>query len=200
MSGKPMVRDHDLVFQVSGNELLIYDLKKNKAYCLNETSALIWNLCNGKNTAAEISGRISSHLGAQVSEDFVLLALNQFADDELMQNDNAAFSVSRGLSRRELIRKVGFASAVALPLISSITAPKAASAQSVALLANCSPCSEQSQCASGVCAFNVICSPGIGTAQPGTPVFGLYCADGGDCCSGSATLVGFDSCVCDPVT
>ncbi|MEZ5346513.1 MAG: PqqD family protein [Pyrinomonadaceae bacterium] len=200
MSGMPMVRDHDLVVQVSGNELLIYDLQKNKAYCLNETSAFIWNLCDGTNTVAEISGRISSRLSAQVSEDFVLLALNQFADDELLQNDNIAFSVSAGLSRRELIRKVGFASAVALPVISSITAPKAASAQSVALLANCTPCSEQSQCASGVCAFNVICSPGVGTAQPGTPVFGQFCVTGYQCCSGSATLVGFDSCICDPVT
>ena len=41
MEFKPKARVSDLVIQESGNELLIYDLKTNKAQSLNETSARI---------------------------------------------------------------------------------------------------------------------------------------------------------------
>ena len=50
----PKGRHNDLVVQDSENEVLIYDLKLNKAYCLNETSALIWRLCDGTKSVAEI--------------------------------------------------------------------------------------------------------------------------------------------------
>ncbi|HZH35571.1 MAG TPA: hypothetical protein VEX64_12070 [Pyrinomonadaceae bacterium] len=37
----PKARENDLVVQELKDEVLIYDLKINKAYCLNETSAAI---------------------------------------------------------------------------------------------------------------------------------------------------------------
>ena len=69
-----------------------------------------------------------------VNEDFVLLALDQLNNDGLLaegfkQNDRFG-----GLSRREVIRKVGISSMVALPIVSSIAAPKAAAAQSVCVV------------------------------------------------------------------
>ena len=45
---KPSTRKSDIVVQKTGEEVLIYDLKVDKAFCLNETSALIWQACDGK--------------------------------------------------------------------------------------------------------------------------------------------------------
>jgi hypothetical protein len=39
---KPISRKSHIVVQYFGNEILIYDLTENKAFCLNETSALVW--------------------------------------------------------------------------------------------------------------------------------------------------------------
>jgi hypothetical protein len=38
---QPVCRQNSLVVQELAGEILIYDLKANKAVCLNETSALI---------------------------------------------------------------------------------------------------------------------------------------------------------------
>jgi hypothetical protein len=51
----PHSRTKELVVQELKGELLIYDLSTNKAFCLNETSALVWQLCDGKSSISEIS-------------------------------------------------------------------------------------------------------------------------------------------------
>lgn len=71
---KPKTRNENLVVQEFESEILIYDLKTNKAFCLNETSALIYQLCNGKNSVAEISQALNKHLKQSISEDLVWLA------------------------------------------------------------------------------------------------------------------------------
>ena len=43
----PKARKENLVVQESNGEVLIYDLDTNKAFCLNETSALVWQACDG---------------------------------------------------------------------------------------------------------------------------------------------------------
>ena len=56
-------RKDDIVVKKLKDETLIYDLKENKAYCLNETSAMVWRLCDGKRSAVEIAEEISRELG-----------------------------------------------------------------------------------------------------------------------------------------
>ena len=63
---RPLARKIELVEQQLNGELLIYDLRINKAYCLNETSTLVYQHCNGKNTVAEISNLISKKLNQPV--------------------------------------------------------------------------------------------------------------------------------------
>jgi hypothetical protein len=130
MSNKIKSRESDLVVQDLNNELMIYDLKKNKALCLNETASIIWQLCDGEKSAAEISRILSEKLNSPVSEDFVWLALDQLKKENLLQNAEAVEPTFNGLSRREVIKKVGYASVLALPIISSIVAPSAIHAQS----------------------------------------------------------------------
>ncbi len=72
---KPQGRQDNLVVQELNGEVLIYDLKVNKAFCLNDTSAQVWQACDGTKSVTEISQLISKEQNSLVDEDFVWLAL-----------------------------------------------------------------------------------------------------------------------------
>lgn len=128
---KPQARLADLVVQELGGEILIYDLRTNQAFCLNETSALVWQDCDGSKTVAGIAEDLSQKTRSKVGEDFIWLALDGLKKNNLIENETDFAHDFAGLSRREAIRKIGLASLVALPLVASLTAPTAVQAQSV---------------------------------------------------------------------
>ncbi|HRH46475.1 MAG TPA: PqqD family peptide modification chaperone [Pyrinomonadaceae bacterium] len=138
MRTKPLAKTSEILLQELENELLVYDLQTNKAFCLNETSSIVFQLCDGTRSVAEISQTLNKHLKQSVSEDFVWLALDSFKKDDLLE-EGEQFAINfKGLTRRQVIKKVGLASMVALPLISSVVAPNAAMAASAPAV-NCSP-------------------------------------------------------------
>ena len=53
MNDYPKAKSAELVVSELENELLIYDLKINKAFRLNETSAMVRQLCGGRNSISE---------------------------------------------------------------------------------------------------------------------------------------------------
>jgi hypothetical protein len=126
----PVSRKSNIVVQELGSDILIYDLSENKAFSLNKTSALIWQLCNGSRTVSDIAKNLSEKLDSSINEDFVWLGLEGLKKENLLENPNEISTEFGGLSRRELIYKAGFATSVALPYISSLIAPTAANAQS----------------------------------------------------------------------
>lgn len=130
MNNRPISRKSNIVVQDLENEVLIYDLTINKAFCLNQTSDLIYSLCDGKRTVAQISDEISKRLKTLISDDFVYLALDELKKNNLLENSEELANHFAGISRREVVKKVGLASMVALPIISSVVAPSAVMAQS----------------------------------------------------------------------
>lgn len=132
----PKSRQKGLVIQESGDEILTYDFRNNNTCCLNKTSAQIWQLCDGNNSVAQISLKLSQKLKQKVSEDLIWLALDQLRRKNLLRDDVEISSNLIGFSRRELIKKAGFASMVALPVISSIIVPVAINAASTCLTEN----------------------------------------------------------------
>ena len=131
---KPCVRDSGLVVQESKNESLVYDLEANRAFCLNETSSLIWRLCDGTRSVEEIVAEISDQYSEPIRDELVLLALQQFAADDLLSDEQSESFTSHfdGVSRREVIRRIGYTSMIAIPVISSVVAPSSLMAQSCA--------------------------------------------------------------------
>lgn len=123
IDNKPVCRRNDLVVQELDGEILIYDLKENKAFCLNETSARVWQACDGKKTMAEIGRELGD-------EDMAWLALNDLKKSKLVVWEATTLAKFEGMSRREVIRKVGIGTVVALPIVASLVAPQAAFAQS----------------------------------------------------------------------
>ena len=130
----PQAATENLVVQNSGKELLIYDLGSNKAVCLNQTAALVWKYCDGKTDIGAIAGNVGRALGKTVDRDLIVFALDQLeAEGLLLPNSETFKNGFEGLSRREIVKKIGFGSMVALPIVSSIAAPNAANAQSCGL-------------------------------------------------------------------
>jgi hypothetical protein len=130
MTKKPISRKSNVVVQNLENEVLIYDLTINKAFCLNETSGLVFALCDGTRTVAEISDEMSKQLNDLVGEDLVYLALDELKKNNLLENSEEFTNYFAGMSRREVVKTVGLATMVALPIISSVVAPSAVMAQS----------------------------------------------------------------------
>lgn len=186
-SAKPLARTADIVIQEFGNEILIYDLKTDKAYSLNQSSALIWQLCDGEKTISEIAGIVSRRMQTLVSEDFVWLAVEQLNKDQLIEIKDYAATAFEATTRREMIRRVGLASLIALPVISSLIAPTAAHAQS-----NCAApngrsngcvCSGAANCASNCCGRTQVNTNQCVTA--GLDAAGAACRANCECASGS---------------
>lgn len=127
----PAARRGDLAVQEVEDELLVYDLKSHKAHCLNPTAAMVWKLCDGKRAPSQIARKLEERLRAPVSEAVVWLALEQLQSLKLLEEPFERAHASARISRRELARRLGMATAVvALPLITSISAPAAIQAVS----------------------------------------------------------------------
>ena len=127
---RPKARNNEILVQELDKELLIYNLKTNKAFSLNETCAMVWRECNGSKTIEEITSILNQQTSGLVTEEVVWLALDNLRKDDLLEESFEIDSKFNGMNRREIIRKVGFASMVAIPLVTSLVAPIAANAQS----------------------------------------------------------------------
>lgn len=192
----PKTRNENIVVQEMENEILIYDLQTNKAFCLNETPAIIYNLCNGKKSVAEINQALNKTLNQPISEELIWLALDNFKKDNLLaENENIEIDFN-GLNRRQVIKKVGLASMVALPIVSSIVAPTAAHAAS-GLAALFAACTTPTDCASNFCTQGPprCCVPGTQGVRGAN-----VCCDGtpancnSQCCSNTGTISPFPGC------
>ena len=148
-SQNPIARHTGLVIQEMPDEVLVYDMDSNKAHCLNETAAFVWKSCDGKNSVADIVREFETNTGGRVSEDFVWLAIDQLHENGLL--DSAAELHFAGQSRREVLKKIGLASIIALPVIASLVAPKSAMAAGSCACINTLGCAAQTGCPSTAC-------------------------------------------------
>ena len=146
----PRARTDGLVVHELSDEVLVYDRDRDKAHCLNQTAALVWKYCDGKTTVAEIAQRLGRDLKAgRVDEKVVWYALDQLGKDNLLDEIVTAPAILSGMSRREMVRVLGVAAVVAVPLVTSIIAPTPA--QAATCLTPGSACSSGAQCCSGLC-------------------------------------------------
>lgn len=124
----PKARKDGLVIQELNGETLIYDTDTHRALCLNQTSALVWQNCDGVKTVADLSRILSVEMKNSASEDVIWLALDQLQKENLIENSLELETKFSGITRREAVRKVGMASLVALPVIAALSIPAFAQA------------------------------------------------------------------------
>lgn len=126
----PLSRKEEIVVRELKDETLVYDLREKKAFCLNQTSSLIWKMCDGTKSLSELSRELSQTLKQPANEGLIWLALEQLKKENLIENEYSVPSEYEGMTRRETVRKIGLATMIAIPVIMSLQAPMAVSAAS----------------------------------------------------------------------
>ena len=153
----PRMRRGDLVIQDLSDEVLVYDKRNDQAHCLNPSAAFVWRACDGQSSPAQIAGTLTAQMKAEVSEDFVLFALNQLEKYQLLEpqakRDSASpresrFPLMGGLNRRQMVRTLGLTAAVALPIVTSIIAPTPV--QAATCVPTGAPCNPTILCCAGL--------------------------------------------------
>ena len=155
----PEARTADLVTRRIPGELLVYDLKRHKAYCLNETAAIVFANCDGARTVRELLAELEDHHHFPIDEQIVWLALHELQKSHLLKTKSLPPSAGRTISRRRLIA-VGVAGTIALPVITMIVAPTAQAAGSPITR---TVCKARNQSDPGGCGGNP-CSDKAGTS------------------------------------
>ena len=162
MKTLPTSRQTRLVIQELPDEVLIYDLDRDRAHCLNQAAAFVWKQCDGRTKVAEALVRFEEEFGTDVDEAMIWLALDQLEKFDLLQERVKRPNRMNRVSRRALIRSMGLAAAVAIPLITSIGIP------TVQAFASCAPngasCRGNGNCCSNHCQATAggesgICAP-----------------------------------------
>ncbi|MGA9772814.1 MAG: PqqD family protein [Blastocatellia bacterium] len=148
--GVPEARKEGLVVQHLSDEVLVYDQRRHKGHCLNQTAALVWKHCDGKTSVSEMASLLEKELKTPVKEEVIWLALEQLGKTHLLSN--RVTLAQPGITRREVMRRIGLAAAVALPVVTSITAPTAA--QAATCKTSGQACTTSAECCSAVCSAN----------------------------------------------
>lgn len=143
----PKLRSSDIVVQAVEGELVVYDVRTHEAHSLDAVATAIWLAHDGTRDLVEVARHASATSGATVDAAVVAATIGKFAELGLTESEPA--QRREGVSRRAMMRSLGKAAMVALPVIVTLSVPPPAAAGS--LLPSGSPCSDSAQCASGIC-------------------------------------------------
>lgn len=161
----PTARKEGLVIQELSDEVLVYDLNSNKAHCLNQTAALIWKACDGNTSIGKIVSDLEKQTGGKISEDFIWLAIDQLNEKNLLKEE--IIPKFAGQNRRQVLKKIGLATVIALPIVASITAPTAALAVVCSgVVTSCIGCDDGATCDTNGDGMTGTCIGGICQGEP----------------------------------
>lgn len=123
----PRARQDDLLIESIDEELLLYDLRSQRAHFLNASAAAIWRASDGATPVAELALALGSGGGAEHGEALAGRILRELIERDLLEDRGD--DQRRLLSRREMIERVAIPVAM-LPFVVTLSAPAPAMAQS----------------------------------------------------------------------
>ena len=135
---RPRARRDGLIVEELPDEVLVYDLERDRAHCLNDSAMAVWRHCNGRRGVPELTRRVSRELGSKVDESWVRVALGRLGRAHLL-NDKVEPATPVSTARRKLL-----AAMAALPVVLSIVSPPAAAAANCLAPGSC--CSPGDKC------------------------------------------------------
>lgn len=156
----PRARNENLVVKELANEALIYDLERHTAHCLNHTAFLVWKQCDGTRTVSDIAAQLTTELALPVGDDLIWVALEQLSKDRLLaesiKRPRAMTMAGAGVSRRRMLKRMGIAAAIAVPVVTSLVVPPVSVHASVACPPACTVAGGEcvscgKTCISGTC-------------------------------------------------
>ncbi len=149
----PAARVTGLVSSDADDGVMVYDMAVHHIHHLNRVSATIWRRCDGRRSVGDLARRATIDLGEVIDEAVVRQALTRLGDVDLLDGPLPAEMRIAASSRRTLMKRLATASAV--PVIVSMSAPTAAMASSHCVGSGVAPagtgCNQDAQCCSGTC-------------------------------------------------
>ena len=133
MTRLPCARRTSLIIEEPPDEVLVYDSERDHAMCLNQTAASVWKHCDGKTTPARIARLIEKEFQIAAGDEVVTLALDHPEKAHLLTEETSVRL--NGMSRREVVRRLGVSAAV-LPIIAMIQVQPAGAVTSCTPLGN----------------------------------------------------------------
>ena len=124
----PKARTEKLLVTDLDNEVVVYDVVAQRAHNLNPTAAFVWRHANGETTVRDMAGALAQELDLPEDENLVWLALGRLGDAGLLTEPVPS---RKGVTRRQVMKKLAAAGVAMVPLVSSIAAPTPAMGQSV---------------------------------------------------------------------
>jgi hypothetical protein len=152
-SPAPATRSEGLLIRKVGDEAVVYDLETKEAHCLKPLAAFVFESSGGPATIGELADRARAEVDPAVTDEQVLDAVAQLEEIRLLSAPSLLVVDGNDVSRREMMRRVGYAGAVATVgtgLVTSIAAPTALAACSNQP-AGCNCAKNNPDCASNHC-------------------------------------------------
>jgi len=115
----------------AADEILAVKTATSEAHALNQSAAVVFDLCDGTVSRSEMAARLQRRTGLPADEEIVNLALAELADAGLVVLDSP--EPLAAVTRRSLIRRFALsAAAVAmLPIVETILVPPASAQDSL---------------------------------------------------------------------
>lgn len=102
----PRARAEHTVACTTPEDLVVYQVDRQRLHFLNRTATLVWQHCDGKTAVSEIAEILQARLRFPADEDLVRLALDCLAQSGLLEESPSEEPGYR-CSRRELARRLG---------------------------------------------------------------------------------------------
>jgi len=118
-------RVEGLLIERTEGELLVLKQSTNEAHALNETAAIVFDLCDGTATRAAMAAEVARRTGLPADESIVDLALTELVESGLVVADDTEHPI---ITRRSLIRRLALpvAAVAMLPIVDTILMPTSA--------------------------------------------------------------------------
>jgi hypothetical protein len=109
----------------AADEILVLKEGSLEAHALNQSAAVVYELCDGNISKSEMAAEIHRRTGLPADEEIVDLALSELVETGLVTLDDPESRPAE--SRRALIRRLALSSTLAmmLPVIETVVVPPA---------------------------------------------------------------------------
>jgi PqqD family protein of HPr-rel-A system len=178
-----------LLRNILDDQVLIFDPEKGETHLLDPITGAIFNMIAEQTFVAEgVGERLVDRFGTDVHPESVTLALAHLVDAGLILVTESQLEASKSVNRRAVIAHLAQAGVAAalIPAIVTLGASTAYAQASQTNLPNGASCTQDSQCASGICngapQYNNTCQPCQPTGNTqGVCTRNLECCVGGVC-------------------
>src|SRR5437762_12099577 len=100
----PLARKDKLVVRELADEVLVYDLTRNKAFCLNRLAGAVWKQSDGQKSVPHIAKSLSAQFDASIEDSAVWSAIEHLGKDHLLEY---CVAMPSDMTRRQHLRSLG---------------------------------------------------------------------------------------------